>query len=120
MCNLLGSVSLVANPKYRAATWGSWWVEPYTETCASIYDDQRIEEFAGGDAAEIGFDPLQVGALNEFLHSMDRLTEVHKPGTIRSEDVVKTEEWREAEIKAGALLAVAKSWSARHCADPLD
>ena len=120
LCGLLSATLLIANRAYRERVWGGWWVEPYRETCVSIYNESNIEEFAAGGAERLGFDSVQVAALNEYLHAMDRLTAVYEPATASKEAAVESEEWKEAAAKAKALLIATKSWSDRFCVSEID
>lgn len=120
LCRLMQWVFLVATPAYRIKVWSTWWVDPYAETCSSIYDDSEIEAFANGDAERAGFLPQQVGALRVFLEAMDRLTETHIPNVALSEAVVLTAEWGAAVLSAANLIAEGRSWTDRFCCDEYD
>ncbi len=120
LCGLLRWAQLIASRVERDNIWSTWRVEPYAELCSAVYDSSRLEEFASGDAENLGFTRGQASVLNEFLQNFDVLTDAYPPTKNYAEEVVESREWTALVRSAKKLLVEAEPWSDLYCVAEYD
>jgi hypothetical protein len=118
LCGLITVVYQFADVAYQRRIWVEGKgpdVSSYSEALSDLFDAYRIEDFANGQASDLGLSENAVKSLSTFLNVLDNFDTLVPEG-LSGAEVVRREGWAAVVAAAGRVLdSGALDWLDNNC-----